>query len=709
MAEWKFSTTVLLQTNIGGTSDHNCVEWKAISSNTNNIKSTTKCYVRRFPQSSLEAFGRWISSHSWFTDVQELPSASNLSTSLTTDLKNSIDVFFPLKQVKIHDTDKPWMTPSLKQLIIERQSAFHSGDEELWRHYRKKVKDEISQRKRTYYSNKVKQLRFSEPKKWWDYIKKISGKNNTTSAIHITRDGDELTGPALAHVLNNHFSNVSADLPSLDLSSLPAYLPATEPVPLITPQEVCKKLLKINPLKSQGPDSVSNRILKEFAYELALPVCTIFNTSLSTGLVPSIWKDAIITPVPKCSSVSCEDELRPIALTSALSKVLEDFVVTWMLEDVKHKIDPKQFGSLKGSSTSFCLIDMMNNWLRALDAPSHYLRVCFVDFSKAFDRINHNILVEKLLSLGVRACLIPWICDFLSNRRQCVKVHGSLSDWVFMKGGVPQGTKLGPVLFLVMINDLELQNQNMSHWKYVDDVTISENLIKGEPSNLQSAIDKIQQWADVNDMKINGKKCKEMTISFLRDKPNTSPLRIDGQQIDCVQSFKVLGIIITNQLKWSENTDAIVKKASKRLHILRVLRRSGIPPTDLLPIFFGLVRSILEYACTVWHTCLPQYQRLRLELVQKRALRIIYPEMHYEEALSEAKCQRLDERRQLLCNKTFTKINERGSRLNHLVPQTRANTHQRNLRNSKDVSLPKCRTERYKQSFIPAMCFGSRH
>ena len=218
--------------------------------------------------------------------------------------------------------------------------------------------------------------------------------------------------------LNSYFLSVNNDLPSLDLSSLSAYLPALQPIPVITPEEVCTKMLIIKASKSNGPDNIPNRIIKEFAYELADPVCFIFNTSLTTGEFPDIWKDALITPIPKALPVSCEDELRPIlnSLTASLSKILEDFVVQWLMDDVKHKIDPKQFGCLKGTSTSFCLIDMINNWLKTLDAQSHYLRICFIDFSKAFDRIDHNILVSKLLSLGVRRSIIPCICNFLSNR-----------------------------------------------------------------------------------------------------------------------------------------------------------------------------------------------------------------------------------------------------------------------------------------------------
>ena len=148
------------------------------------------------------------------------------------------------------------------------------------------------------------------------------------------------------------------------------------------------------------------------------PITDIFNVSLSSGVVPEIWKQANISSIPKESPPKILCDFRHISLTSTLSKVLEECVVDWITEDICDKIDAKQFGSLKGGSTTKCLLDMLHNWLSNIDKQGNLLRVCLLDFSKAFDRININILIEKLLNLGVRRCLIPWICNFLSYRKQ---------------------------------------------------------------------------------------------------------------------------------------------------------------------------------------------------------------------------------------------------------------------------------------------------
>ena len=194
-----------------------------------------------------------------------------------------------------------------------------------------------------------------------------------------------------------------------------------------------------------------------------------------------------------------------------------------------------------------------------------------------------------------------------------------------------------------------------------------------------------------------------MIASFVRSENDIPRLLIDGLPLDLVPSFKILGLTMNNKLKWQDNTEALVKKASKRLYIIRVLQRCGLPPNDLLLVYFSMVRFILEYACPVWHTMLPKCLGDKIEKVQKRAFRIIYLTTDYEDALNIAQCKRLDDRRQELCAKTFKNILKPDAHLNHLLPPLREESHELDLRNNSNFTLTKCRTERFKTSFIPAM------
>lgn len=173
----------------------------------------------------------------------------------------------------------------------------------------------------------------------------MSGRCNNAAPISIEKNGSVLTDSELAEELNNFFLSVNADIPALDLCYLPSFLPATEPLPIIQPYEVCKKIAMLNSCKATGPDKIPSRILNEFAFELAEPVTHIFNVSLSSGIFPHSWKRSEIIPIPKIQPVAADEDLRPISLTPCLSKVLEDFVVKWLIADVGDKIDPQQFGT----------------------------------------------------------------------------------------------------------------------------------------------------------------------------------------------------------------------------------------------------------------------------------------------------------------------------------------------------------------------------
>ena len=210
---------------------------------------------------------------------------------------------------------------------------------------------------------------------------------------------------------------------------------------------------------------------------------------------------------------------------------------------------------------------MFHFWLSKLDTDGCSLRIVLLDFSKAFDRINLNVLITKLIDMGLRRSLIPWLCDFLSNRRQRVKLEDSISEWAQVNAGVPQGTKLGPILFLVMVNDLTTLQSD--RWKYVDDLTISEVIPKHSQSNMQHELDYISNF-------------KELRVNFQRALPDLAQLTIDGTPLETISSYKLLGLQIQNDLKWNEHVDIITKKAAKRLYIIRTLKRSGVPDDDLI-------------------------------------------------------------------------------------------------------------------------------
>ena len=387
-----------------------------------------------------------------------------------------------------------------------------------------------------FFEEKVRNTRKDDVRQWWRNVNVMSGRNYSQSCFNLERDGVALLEGELAESLNQYFATVAADIPPLDTSCVPSFLPSVEEVPIVHSHVVCKKLLHVKTNKAMGPDSIPPRIIKEFPYELTEPVTKIFNTSISTGEVPILWKCYNIIPIAKVKKSLCESDTRPISVTPILSKVLEDFVVAWMIEDVGQHIDSRQFGSLKESSTTYCLLNLIHNWLSELDNPGCYLRACFLDFSKAFDRIDHTIVIRKLIDLRVRRSIIPWICSFRTDQWQCVKLGQTVSNWLPVRADVPQGTKLGPILFVIMINDLKLASPRCSYWKYVDDITISEFAAARGVSILQSELDNISTWADTKNMVLNTKKGQGDAI--------------DTKVLESVNAHKVLGVTIQSNLKW---------------------------------------------------------------------------------------------------------------------------------------------------------------
>ena len=389
-------------------------------------------------------------------------------------------------------------------------------------------------------------------------------------------------------------------------------------------------------------------------------------------------------------------DIRPISLTPNISKHLESFIGNIIFEHIKEKLDLNQYGALIGLSTTQALVDLLYH-LHEYIHNGNSDRICFIDYTKAFDLIDHNILIIKFERLGPDRWIINWLRDYLSDREQRVKLGSSVSTCLKINDAVPQGSWLGPLYFIVYMNDIEPQDGTLTH-KYIDYITISESISCSNVSVLQTAVDKVKDWSDKNNMKLNESKSKEMLISF---KPNLAlvpPLIINSNAVERVHTFKILGVLLFDDLSWKAHVDHMHSMTSQRLYYLRQLRRCGLSQSDLLAYYRTMIRPILEYACPVWHARHTKGESDIIENIQKRTLKIIYFDIPYEACIQEAQIELLKVRRARLSKDFFSQICQPNDKLHYML--NRRDASMCNLRNVSEYHCPIPKTEPYKGSFI---------
>ena len=453
----------------------------------------------------------------------------------------------------------------------------------------------------------------------------------------------------------------------------------------------------MKPGKAIGPDDIPNWVLKELSDILAPPLCAIMNSSLREAYVPDIWRSANVSSLPK--SVPIKDirkDVRPISLTPVMSKLMEHFPVKYLNEACPSEmVDASQYAG-KGASPTHALLRILHPIYQATDNSRYFARELLVDFSKAFDHIHHETLLQKLSSNGAPPCVINWFAAFLRGRKQRVKMGSMTSEWKNINGGVPQGTLSGPPLFVHMVSDLHTTHPDT---KFMDDTTVSEIGLKSAGSSLQDSANEICVWSEDNQLGINATKTKDMVISFGNAPANLAPIIINNTEIETVHDSKLLGVYIQDNLKWDIHVEYMNKKASKRLYYLRLLKRSGYPRHELVNTYQALARSVCEYAIPVWSTSLTVDNSYTLESIQRRALKIVAPELSYEEALSKFELPTLADRRDAECRKFFNAMKNPEHRLHDLLPPKRDIKY--DLKDPIEYPLPKWKTKRYKNSFVP--------
>ena len=400
---------------------------------------------------------------------------------------------------------------------------------------------------------------------------------------------------------------------------------------IVTPEVVASKIKNMKENKSPGVDGISPKLLKETVEQVSSPLAYVFNMSLQEGTVPLEWKEANIIPLFKKGSRNKSVNYRPVSLTSVICKLLETIIRDHMMDFlIKHKlINPSQHRFLKARSrltNLLCFLEEITKWV---DDGSP-VDVIYLDFQKAFDRVPHQRLILKLKSHGMGNSIINWIEQWLNDRRQRVVVNGEVSSWKSVLSGVPQGSLLGPILYLVYINDCE-EGVTGKILKFADDNKLfTKTKAIGDKKNLQDDTDKLVNWSEKWHVLFNFGKCK-----YLHTGPGNTGMNYEmgGTILSKTVKEKDLGVTMNANMKVSEQCRIA---ASKGNQVLGMIKRNITykEKSLIVPLYKAKVRPHLEYCIQAWSPYLRKDIDM-LEKIQRRATKLIpgLRDLIYEEQL----------------------------------------------------------------------------
>ena len=376
-----------------------------------------------------------------------------------------------------------------------------------------------------------------------------------------------------------------------------------------------------NTNKSPDPDNIHAAFLKQVASEIAPVLSHLFKQSLTEGTLPTSWKQAYVTPVYKKGTKTDPGNYRPVSLTSQICKTLEHILVSQIMKHLETNdiLTDVQYGFRSMRSCESQLFLTIDDFARAVDNKLQ-VDVAILDFAKAFDKVAHARLVHKLNYYGIRGPLLQWLQSFLTDRTQKVIIDGRHSSPCHVTSGVPQGSVLGPALFLIYINDI-VTNIHSQLRLFADDCLLYRPIHSPEDHKvLQSDLDSLSSWANIWQMKFNVKKCCIMQISTLHS-TSSFPYTMYETPLQFVKRHEYLGVLLDDKLSWTPHIDSLCSKANRLLGFLR--RTLHHCPSHLKEhAYKQIVLPSIEYCCSIWDP-FHQSSIYKLEMIQHRAARFI--------------------------------------------------------------------------------------
>jgi hypothetical protein len=581
---------------------------------------------------------------------------------------NVLNIHAPKKRRRVKfPIQQPWFSKDITEATKTRDYFKKIGDIENYRKSRNIVQSLIHETKKSYFSKTINNNK-RNPKEIWKNLNLLSSKPKIQASQQQINDndGNSITNPeAIANIFNNFFTSLSDSLhpthnlrtktPSqtlIDFVNSKIENAASFDIPLLNKDFVIEQLKTLSSSKSTGLDGLSARFLKLSADVVAESITKILNLSLQTGIYPKQFKLAKVTPIFKKGLKHDVNNYRPISILPIMSKIIERHVSNQIKQYLKahNLLHERQSGFRSNHSCETALTAMVDDWIMAID-NNQFSGTVFLDLSKAFDLIDHELLLSKLSAYKFHENSIKWFQSYLGGRTQKVSVANVLSESKSISCGVPQGSVLGPLLFIIFINDMPLSTQHSTTNMFADDssITYSSGSISDVTNALNEDLSQIEQWCSQNSMKINTTKTKAMFItSHAKNKAvlnSDNQIQLANENIEISNSEKLLGVHIDSKLTWHIHVENTLKKCNSLLYLLgRIKYYLSIPMRKLY--FNSYILPHLDYCCTIWGNCNSDLINSVI-CFQKRAARLILDvniDTSSETLFKELRWMKFDER-----------------------------------------------------------------
>ena len=533
----------------------------------------------------------------------------------------------------------PWITRGILQSIKRRNTLYKNSIKnpsqeniDKYKKYRNKLTSIIRCSRKSFYSTQFERAT-GNMSSTWRVVKDILCKQGKSEApSKIIHEEKEITSAGdVANAFNIYFANVGlnqAKKINSEGTDFKNYLqdPAQSSIFLQPTNcvEISKIVSSLKTSHSSGHDELSTSLLKRIIGSIVTPLVHICNLSLLTGVFPSSFKLAKVIPVHKKDNTMIVSNYRPISILPSFSKILERIVYNRLYEffDQHKSLNPEQYGFRRSYSTDLALLKFYDRVSSALAAREHVVGV-FMDLSKAFDTLDHTILLSKLAHYGVRGIALQWFSSYLTMRRQFTHYNSVNSDVLYLKCGVPQGSILGPLLFLIYINDIcDVSNAALNYTLFADDTSVfmSHREIDVLERAINSELPKLALWFRSNLLSLNVLKTNFIHFKGRKSTDNKClQVKLNGMQIERKTCTKFLGVYINENLDWTDHVKHIVTPISRNIGILYKVRYF-VSDKILLMLYNTLILPYISYCNILWATCKTVTNNILL--LQKKAIRV---------------------------------------------------------------------------------------